>query len=69
MDKSGVAGTGIKGMKALMPNDYISGINGYPDLLIFKTDWLKDGLEAIEISGFFGHNWGIDQGEFKFFTE
>jgi pimeloyl-ACP methyl ester carboxylesterase len=54
-----VAGTGIKGMKATFANDYFSGVNGYPDLLIFKNDMLKDGLDGILISGFFDNKWGI----------
>ncbi len=60
-----VAGTGIKGMKALYPNDYFSGITGFPDLLIFDVDWLKEGLDGIKVSGFFGNDWSVEQGEFK----
>jgi hypothetical protein len=56
-----VAGTGTKGMKATFANDYFSGVNGYPDLLIFKNDMLKDGLDGIMVSGFFDNNWGIGE--------
>ncbi len=60
-----VAGTGVKGMKATYANDYFSGVNGYPDLLIFKNNILKDGLDGILISGFFDNKWGIGH-EFSF---
>lgn len=60
-----VAGTGIKGMKALYPNDYFSGITGFPDLMIFDVDWLKDGLEGIKVSGFFGNDWSVENGDFR----
>jgi pimeloyl-ACP methyl ester carboxylesterase len=54
-----VAGTGLKGMKAAMANDYFSGVNGYPDLLIFNHSWLNKGLYGIQVSGFFDNNWQI----------
>jgi pimeloyl-ACP methyl ester carboxylesterase len=57
-----VAGTGVKGMKATFGNDYFSGVNGYPDLLIFNTGFLKDGLEGILVSGFFDSDWSIGEG-------
>jgi pimeloyl-ACP methyl ester carboxylesterase len=52
-----VAGTGSKGMMATWANDYFSGITGFPDLLIFSVDWLKDGVEGIRRSGFFDSDW------------
>ncbi|MDY0343249.1 MAG: alpha/beta hydrolase-fold protein [Lentimicrobium sp.] len=61
-----VAGTGEQGMKALYPNDYFSGITGFPDLMIFDVDWIKDNPEGIKVSGFFGNDWGINSGDFKF---
>lgn len=59
-----VAGTGIEGMKATYPNDYISGITGFPDLMIFDVDMLKDGINGIKVSGFFGYDWSIEKGIF-----
>lgn len=61
-----VAGTGIKGMKATFGNDYISGVNGYPDLLIFNADFSNIGLGAIQVSGFFGNDWSIENGDFAY---
>lgn len=59
-----VSGTGTQGMKATYTNDYFSGITGYPDLLIFNVDMVRDGLKAMKISGFFGNDWSIDGGDF-----
>lgn len=59
-----VAGTGNEGMKALYTNDYFSGITGFPDLMIFNVDWIKDNPEGIKASGFFGNDWGVTSGDF-----
>lgn len=59
-----VAGTGNEGMKSLYPNDYFSGITGFPDLMIFDVNWLKDNPRGIKVSGFFGNDWKIETGEF-----
>ncbi|MFW6226977.1 MAG: alpha/beta hydrolase, partial [Bacteroidota bacterium] len=59
-----IAGTGTKGMKATYPNDYFSGITGFPDLLIFDVDWIRDGIDGLIISGFFGNDWSVKEGDF-----
>ncbi len=59
-----IAGTGYEGMRSVAPNDYFSGITGFPDLMIFQSEWLKDGPEGIIISGFFGNDWSIETGDF-----
>jgi hypothetical protein len=59
-----VAGSGIDGMKALYPNDYFSGITGFPDLLIFDVDWIKENLGSVIVSGFFGNDWNVEGGSF-----
>lgn len=56
-----IAGTGIKGMKATIKNNYFAGFNGYPDLLIFNTSYVKKGLDGILVSGFFNNQWKIDK--------
>ena len=61
-----VAGSGTEGMKALYPNDYFSGITGFPDLLIFDVDWIKENLGSVIVSGFFGNDWSISQGDFVY---
>jgi len=60
-----VAGTGLRGMKATFANNYFSGITGFPDVLIFSSDYLKNGLEGIRLSGFFGSDWSIEKGDFS----
>jgi pimeloyl-ACP methyl ester carboxylesterase len=62
-----VAGTGVQGMKATYANDYFSGITGFPDLLIFDVNWIRDGLDGIKVSGFFGNDWSVRNGEFSIF--
>ncbi|HSV88417.1 MAG TPA: prolyl oligopeptidase family serine peptidase [Bacteroidales bacterium] len=61
-----IAGTGPEGMRALWPNDYFSGITGFPDLMIFTIDWLHDGVEKLKVSGFFGNDWSVEKGDFRF---
>lgn len=54
-----VTASGDEGMRATSPNNYISGITGFPDLMIFRADMLKDGLEGIEMAGFFDNDWSL----------
>jgi predicted esterase len=61
-----VAGTGIKGMKTAFTNNYFAGFNGYPDLLIFDTGYIKEGVDGILVSGFFNNLWEIEKGNFSF---
>lgn len=55
-----VTATGVPGMRATMPNNYISGITGFPDLMVFRADMLKNGLAAVETAGFFNNDWLLD---------
>lgn len=59
-----VAGTGDAGMRATSPNNYISGVNGFPDLMIFRADLLKDGLSGMEAAGFFDNDWTLAKQDF-----
>lgn len=54
-----VTATGAEGMRATSPNNYISGITGFPDLMIFRADMLKNGLEDVETAGFFDNDWSL----------
>ncbi|MDR2679845.1 MAG: prolyl oligopeptidase family serine peptidase [Tannerella sp.] len=54
-----IAGTGLPGMRATSPNNYISGITGFPDIMIYRADVLRDGLPAVEIAGFFNNDWTL----------
>lgn len=59
-----VAGTSEKGMKATWANNYISGITGFPDVMIFKADLLLNGLPDMKVSGFFDNDWSAKSLEF-----
>lgn len=59
-----VAGTGDAGMRSTSPNNYISGITGFPDLMIFRADMLKDGLQGMEAAGFFDNDWKLTGEDF-----
>lgn len=54
-----VAGTGSAGIRSVAPNNYISGITGFPDYMIFRANILKDGLDAVETAGFFTNDWKL----------
>ncbi|GHU63301.1 hypothetical protein FACS1894123_05810 [Bacteroidia bacterium] len=55
-----VAGTGTSGMQATSPNDYISGITGFPDLMIYRADMLRIGLDGVEVAGYFDNDWRLE---------
>lgn len=59
-----VAGTSEKGMKATWANNYISGITGFPDVMIFKADLLLNGLPNMKVSGFFDNDWSANTLEY-----
>ncbi len=59
-----VAGSGLEGAKATYPNDYLLANTGFPDVIIFDLDALRDGLSGIDIIGYFGNEWDIKSGEF-----
>ncbi len=64
-----IAGAGEEGMRAAFANDYFSGITGFPDLMIFSSGVLTDGLRGMVVSGFFGSSWDIESGRFVFEKE
>jgi len=41
---------GYNGEESYNPNNYFSGITGFPDLLIFDINWIRDGLNGMHIS-------------------
>jgi hypothetical protein len=36
---------------------------GYPDVLIVSPDYLERGAEAVVLTGYFGHDWSFELGE------
>jgi len=55
-----IAGTGLPGMKAALPNQYFAGGSGFPDFMIFGVDMLKGGTDGVKAAGFFTNNWQLD---------
>jgi hypothetical protein len=58
-----VAGTGLRGMRATSPNNYISGITGFPDVMVFRSNTLRDGLQEMVAAGFFDNNWSFNRND------
>ena len=58
-----IAGSGIKGMKAAMANQYFAGASGFPDFMIFSLDMLHAGADGIKMAGFFDNDWKISSEE------
>lgn len=59
-----VSGTGKKGLAAANANQYFSGGSGFPDLMVFSLDMLRNGVKEVKMSGFFGNDWSVEKGEF-----
>ncbi len=59
-----VSGTGINGMRAINRIPYMSPGIGLPDCTILSLSVLKEGDEGIIMTGFFGLDWSIGNGEF-----
>jgi hypothetical protein len=58
-----VSGTGIAGFRATDRLPYfVSGVT-LPDLLVFGSESLSDGVDEIRVLGSFGPDWGIDTAE------
>lgn len=58
-----VSGSGIKGMRAAMANQYFAGASGFPDFMIFNLDMLRLGADGIKMAGFFDNEWKISKDE------
>ncbi len=59
-----VAWTGSAGWIAAGPGQYFISGAGFPDLLIFSADMLRDGSDGIRGIGFFGPDWSMERGDF-----
>ncbi|MBL0177000.1 MAG: hypothetical protein IPP94_17385 [Ignavibacteria bacterium] len=58
-----VSGTGIDGMRAVMPLGYLSPGLPFPDLLVGFSDIFTRGEDAIVAAGYFGTNWSVETGD------
>jgi len=61
-----ISGSGIKGMKAIEPNQYFAAASGFPDFMVFSLDMLKDGASGIKCAGFYTNEWKIDMSNSTF---
>ncbi|BDD11863.1 hypothetical protein FUAX_42950 (plasmid) [Fulvitalea axinellae] len=59
-----VAGTGLKGAKATYTNQYFLAGPNFPDLMIFDDNATDQGIKAVKVSGFFGNDWSVKNGQF-----
>ncbi|MDR6237535.1 carboxylesterase family protein [Aureibacter tunicatorum] len=59
-----VAGTGIKGAKAGFANQYFLAGPSFPDLMIFDDSMTTEGMKSVKVSGFFGNDWSVENGDF-----
>ena len=59
-----VAGTGPAGMQAASANMYFIAGSGFPDLLVFGADMLRDHFAGVRVAGYFGIDWSVENGEF-----
>ena len=60
-----VTATGANGMKAAYANHYLVNGTTFPDVLLFDDTVLLNGDKAVKCAGFFGNNWSIEKGDFK----
>jgi hypothetical protein len=58
-----IGGTDLRSMQATNRLPIFSSGTGYPDLLIIGPDYLERGVEAVRLTGYFGHDWSFETGE------
>jgi pimeloyl-ACP methyl ester carboxylesterase len=56
-----VGATGEKGIRGAALNNYLQPITGFPEIMIFKADILRTGIDALEYAGFYDNNWNLVQ--------
>jgi hypothetical protein len=54
-----VAGTGETGIRGASLNNYLQPITGFPEIMIFRADMLRTGLDGLEHAGFYNNNWEL----------
>jgi hypothetical protein len=58
-----IGGTDLRSMRAVSRLPIFSSGTGYPDLLIASPDFLETGVDAVRLTGYFGHDWSFESGE------
>ena len=60
-----ITASGINGMKATYANNYLVNGTTFPDVLLFDNTVITNGDKALKCAGFFGNDWSIEKGDFK----
>jgi hypothetical protein len=60
-----IGGTNIRSMRSTNRIPIFSSGTGYADLLIVSPDYLEKGIEAVPLTGYFGHDWSFESGEWS----
>ena len=60
-----ITATGDRGMKAAYANHYLINGTTFPDVVLFNSNLLLDGFDAVKHAGFFGNDWSIERGDFE----
>lgn len=58
-----IGGTDLRSMRSSNRIPIFSSGTGYPDLLIVSPEFLEKGAEAVRFTGYFGHDWSFESGE------
>lgn len=60
-----ITATGDMGMKAAYANHYLVNGTTFPDVVLFDSNLLNQGTDAVKHAGFFGNDWTIEHGDFE----
>lgn len=60
-----ITATGLEGMKATYANHYLVNGTTFPDVLLFDNTVITNGDKVLKCAGFFGNDWSIEKGDFK----
>ncbi|MCL8007615.1 prolyl oligopeptidase family serine peptidase [Gelidibacter japonicus] len=60
-----ITATGDMGMKAAYANHYLVNGTTFPDVVLFDSNLLNQGSDAVKHAGFFGNDWTIENGDFE----
>ncbi|MDO5971921.1 prolyl oligopeptidase family serine peptidase [Flavivirga aquimarina] len=60
-----ITGSGMVGFNATTPNRYFSSGAGVPDVMIFTSSIYKSGVENVNVAGYFGTDWSIENGDIE----
>jgi poly(3-hydroxybutyrate) depolymerase len=59
-----VSGSGLLGMKLTNKRSYLAAGFAFPDLMVFSPQLLNGDSDGINVAGFFGLDWSLENGDF-----